>query len=89
MSHTPGPWGVGEGNWSSRVVAPVRYSTEPKEVGVFAGRGRAEDEANARLCAAAPEMLEALRFWLDYQGDNCDADFEPIARAAIAKAEGK
>ena len=51
-------------------------------------------EANARLIAAAPELLEALR--LIAQWDESESDFElsssmspmEIARAAIAKATG-
>jgi hypothetical protein len=56
----------------------------------------AERDANARLIAAAPDLLEALKAMLD-TGHMCGYDCEmdkscPIgeqARAAIAKAEGK
>ncbi|MDP2322533.1 MAG: hypothetical protein Q8N51_00695 [Gammaproteobacteria bacterium] len=49
--------------------------------------------ANARLIAAAPDLLEALRKLapiLDNDGPLVDAyrGVEPIVRAAIAKAEG-
>ena len=52
--------------------------------------------ANARLIAAAPDMLEALRYAVEYLEANPDDDDEytPVrdrlhaARAAIAKAEG-
>ena len=49
---------------------------------------REETEANARLIAAAPDLLEALVQFVD-EFDGCYADGEPAmikARAAIAKA---
>jgi hypothetical protein len=54
----------------------------------------AENEANARLIAAAPELLEVLRDVLDWLDDGnrvlsdaCASDVAK-ARAAIAKATG-
>ena len=52
----------------------------------------AEQEANARLIAAAPCMLEALRGLLEdkYLSDPINADRMAAARAAIARAtEGR
>ena len=51
-----------------------------------------EAQANARLIAAAPELLAALKAMLNRYGDKskhpfCDASI--AARAAIAKAEGR
>lgn len=43
-------------------------------------------EANARLIAAAPDLLEALRNYVD--GCSLSVDALAVARAAIAKAEG-
>jgi hypothetical protein len=52
-----------------------------------------EAEANARLIAAAPEMLEALRKISDMipaeWGEQGIWQAQRIADAAIAKAEGK
>lgn len=52
-----------------------------------------EDEANAnaRLISAAPELLEALRYIVDYDGPTGSWDPDKarnMARAAIAKATG-
>ena len=52
--------------------------------------------ANSKLIAAAPEMLEALRFTLaqlenmttDAFSKGADKPIRDMARAAIAKAEG-
>lgn len=50
-------------------------------------------KANARLIAAAPDLLEALRDLCDHQfyGEISDSEIVlwDAARAAIAKAEGK
>lgn len=49
---------------------------------------RDEMLANARLIAAAPELLDALRLVLAHDGALTGADWTAI-RAAIAKAEGE
>jgi len=51
-------------------------------------------EANARLIAAAPELLEACREALTFVGPmdsfvGCDSTTSRILRAAIAKATGQ
>ena len=46
--------------------------------------------ANARLIAAAPELLDALKDMLDYYGTaSANVEFLTKARAAIAKATGQ
>jgi hypothetical protein len=55
--------------------------------------GLAETTANARLMAAAPELLEALKgmieYFVDYSIDDySDTETMQAARAAIAKATG-
>lgn len=72
--HTPGPWtacfskacGVITG---FHIAAQKHGSTVPvveAEVRFAPSRSAVEIEANARLIAAAPEMLEALRLIADY-----------------------
>lgn len=53
--------------------------------------GRNVKQANARLIAAAPDLLEALEYCLDCLGDEfaLPADCQSTARAAIAKARGQ
>ena len=101
--HTPGPWTAelqtdidAEGNgyaWAIRAPRPhPRYEQNP---------AYANSESNARLIAAAPELLEVLES-LHYaahgyaHGDTGEAfTFDALigqlegARAAIAKAKGE
>ena len=86
--YTPGAWDVNEftdleGDHHVTVVAewngcPLAHMYE-------AG---SETRANARLIAAAPELLEALQFVMSAHGEQLDWAFEQ-ARAAIAKATGE
>lgn len=50
-----------------------------------------DHNSNARLIAAAPELLEALEMMVaDFEGiDGLDDDIFDIARSAIAKARGE
>ncbi len=85
--HTPGPWALddesiyapdGEG-WKQVAEIP-NWRTNPGEVLT------PEDNANARLIAAAPDLLEALKAILNETG-GMGGPFT-TARAAIAKATG-
>ena len=92
FSHNPGPWRVeesigGEGWISSDdpgdggdIVCNSPYTDEEKSLKRW--------EANARLIAAAPDLLEALqRVADDYEAAGVQvADW---IRAAIAKATGR
>lgn len=89
--HTPGPW-VKDRHGQLR-------SPQGKQVGVWdAGiawvQRDEESEANARLIAAAPDLLEALKQAVDreeYGKEEGDEVPQWLldARAAIAKAEGR
>jgi len=70
--HTEGPWTVKETVGGFQIfngAAPVRVHTE----------------ANARLIAAAPELLEAAKTIL---ANNDGVRFRVVLSEAIAKAEG-
>jgi hypothetical protein len=103
--HTPGPWELGhelgEGFSIVREIAPhsgqllvvATSGTQKKFMGHQIDRETAQ--ANARLIAAAPELLEACKRLLiahtaniQAQGYEFDA-WSRLAEAAIAKAEGQ
>lgn len=85
-THTPGPWGYSEGEIyrGNNPIASVIPS-----FGWF--RKTAEDEANARLIAAAPEMFEVLSELLDTlemsKSYGFDEEYEKL-REVLAKVEG-
>ena len=82
--HTPGPWGNDREPVIVRGLTWVAHANYPTETG----------EANARLIAAAPELLEALESAADELESIIDwhAIGNPTvlgaALAAIAKARG-
>jgi len=61
-THTPGPWRIGEAlrGYDFGIVKPIATGV----IGIAdipAGLHHGEADANARLIAAAPELLDALR----------------------------
>ena len=91
--HTPAPWEVCDDDLN--VFAP-ETDTSITNVGHFTAPDSLEGEANARLIAAAPDLLEALRAlcgqMLDRVAfDALPGDVEALDRAytLIAKAEGR
>jgi len=84
QTHTPGPWRVTE---DANGFA-VSWLNSPGLAGRIAkvNSGQIEQEANAHLIAAAPELLKAL-VAIVAVADRKTAEFD-LARAAIAKARG-
>lgn len=83
--HTPGPWRISGHSEDS----PEKLSVEDG-YGYFIAEvdfGLAQ-KANARLIAAAPELLEFAEEWLCMQGSD-ENYMTAKARAAIAKAKGE
>lgn len=82
--HTPGPW-----EW-----LPATEDTDDAVVAItsFVMQGAITSAANARLIAAAPDLLEAcaaIVAWCDKNPPSGDALYcIQQARAAIAKATG-
>ena len=83
-THTSGPWHLGR-----RAGNPAIYSQDGAEIAEILQGLTPEWRENARLIAAAPEMLAALKELLadKYLADPINADRMARTRAAIAKAE--
>ena len=95
MSHTPGPWAIEKCPKAQAATDGrdwpwmVNYNDGEYE-GHLALVQTQNAEANARLIAAAPELLESLKMMLEMSemGGFGKAYAEDVARAAIAKATG-
>lgn len=84
MTHTPGPWRAdGEDVFSGHTCQATHIANANPIRDMF----RRTAEANARLIAAAPELLEALKDALAVHGDTYS--WGAKALAAIAKVEGR
>lgn len=92
--HTPGPWKAHVDDGGIWVEPP--NPNEPVICDIVLRANAAstlsavEDEANANLIAAAPEMLEALEASLAYVDIRVFGwlEYEKQVRAAISKAKG-
>lgn len=112
--HTPGPWEVKSGMSCRRVedthggAVTIIYNHQEyngEACGSITSQNKTDDElqANARIIAAAPELLEACEALLVMMGKQGghrklddqltwranDEKAEATARAAIAKAKGE
>lgn len=110
--HTPGPWKILKGKkgflgqpetewkdqWEVRAEEPKMYGgTTVFNLGVSFDLYNAQHEANARLIASAPELLEALKEILETNQKRRPGipvarsanRMVEIAKQAIAKAEGR
>ena len=102
-AHTPGPWTIGAPHKKAANI-PVLGCGRPRVATVysirFADSPEPDEEcaANARLIAAAPDLLHLLTQMRDYMsdipesavgGDDYAISLCRKASAAIAKAEGK
>ena len=89
MEHTPGPWRVVRPEYTNehltRIVPRVR---QDGSFPFYCSLGGENREANARLIAAAPELLEACRELLEWTRD-CVLNAHTLEKieAAITKAE--
>ncbi len=91
QKHTTGPWFTKREGFSTVYVEARLRQGVIQEVAACGSTeaGQEQQEANARLIAAAPELLEALEMAMEI-GDQCSrgflGKFQEKARAAIAKA---
>ena len=103
MNHTKGGWHVGQGNGHGTIFADEgRMRLTDKGTTLYPictmvrGWDKDEDEANARLVAAAPDLLDSVVALLEIiegheheiLAENLYADFLFKARAAIERATG-
>ena len=95
MHHTPGPWIVRDMPTAQRYIGPSNDGGAPSVAFVLT-RVNVPDErldADARLVAAAPDLLEALRMLYDETADyirlnnlgGMDNQCMQLARAALAR----
>ena len=85
---TPGPW-YGDGREDKALL--LVYTERGRDI-CFVPEDGAEDQANAHLIAAAPDLYEALDQILWSFGSDIrdyDADLHTLAYAALAKARGE
>lgn len=89
-THTPGPWRIDRplGYWA---IGPNPHADDGQVLRLYT-KPYGEDEANARLIAASPDLLAACkelasRFEKTGEAWMSDPAWQ-AARAAIAKAEG-
>lgn len=98
VMHTPGPWEICQMTEDDgpRHLAVRRLNQARRAVCLVSGLSTVdeEDEANAALIAAAPDLLAAIRGWLAIFNTE-RAYVSPLVQAAIreslaaiAKAEG-
>ena len=102
MKHTPGPWAIGysDGSGSEYIIS----SRESQRISVAALRWGCscckdhidnfsdlskEEQANAHLIAAAPEMLEALENLENDNGLAMPKSAWDMVQNAIKKAKGE
>ena len=91
--HTPAPWRIYDCEYAIRVgiegpngASVIAFGAEGDDSGVW-GNTPEQSEANARLIASAPELLEALEWTARALDKEHPAAIK--ARQIIAKAEGK
>jgi len=91
--HTPGPWGVERDRDGDLIVS--QPGNDGQVIVSMRGADGPEWDANARLIAAAPDLLAALRIITEWDpaaspnepGGMSIMDAIDIAQAAIRKAE--
>lgn len=90
---TPGPWFTKREGWSTVYVEARIDGGMIQEVAACGptDAGQDQQQANARLIAAAPDLYEALESLVDEVTNHGEADGAILdsARAALTKARGE
>lgn len=85
MTHTPGPWRVSE-NCQTDVFAGNRFVASAYNG--YRAHVAKTDADNARLIAAAPELLAVAEMVLAHASVETPPELVRAATAALAKARG-
>lgn len=86
MKHTPGPWKLKKWN----IYGADGYGvTSIPDASPSEGGNPPVDKANAKLIAAAPQMLEALIAFLTDQDECISGRTSRLCLAAVRKAGGE
>ena len=94
MEHTKGPWSatrwaIGDG-WRVHVLHTADNDVHDAICDLDTWQSDDQTEANARLIAAAPELLEACNRCLDFINiHHTGTMLREMLETAIAKAEGR
>lgn len=99
-NYTPGPWKVIEAfnqmSFPETTVCDISYSGQTNYFITSESENHGDAEATARLIAAAPEMLQALKRFIVFadrinslHNDGFESSMIRQAKAAIAKATGE
>ena len=98
--HTPGPWRVIVDDCGPLAGRPSVVASEELDCGIVhwdgfvqeywrSARGDKEIEANARLIASAPDLLEIVQFMANFDGRNNNKHLKDLAKTAYTKATGE
>ena len=94
VTHTPGPWYINGGRIQHQGLTEYGNLDDPDEIATvgIVNQQAPRDTANARLIAAAPELLAALEYAAAAMSSKPVIgerlrDATEVARAAISKAE--
>ena len=82
MKHTPGPWTTAEGSTYCAIRTDARVIADMRLVGLH------YNKANARLIAAAPELIASLDAFLDVMDAMIADGIELSDNEAAARAQG-
>ena len=91
-SHTPGPWFYDFAGDAAAVIVDREGDHVVDLVASSYTTAQSALPGNARLIAAAPSLLDALRWALDQLDDDLDPDHQAAlaaARATLAAATGE
>ena len=72
-AHTPGPWYWDAKVWDYDKAQDAPWLVKNETETVLTGHINCESEANARLIAAAPELLESLKLMDEAYCNACNA----------------